>query len=59
MVYEGTDKTVPGGKCLLCSVIPGPGGTIRGRPSEDVECIRRVSLMTAFRLQEVNIQKQM
>lgn len=50
MVYAGTERTVFGGKWCLCTVTPGPGGTRRGRPSEEVEWMRRVSLMTLCRL---------
>jgi len=33
-------------------VMPGPGGIWRGRPREEVEWMRMVSLMTASRLGE-------
>lgn len=36
-----------GGKWWEWMVTPGPGGTTRGRPREEVECIRRVSLLVA------------
>ena len=39
-------------------VTPEPGGTTRGRPREEVECMRRVSLMTLWRLSTINSQYQ-
>jgi len=41
---------VPAGKGWLQRVMPGPGGTTRGRPREEVEWMRRVSLMMLWRL---------
>lgn len=51
MVYAGTERTVFCGKWWLWMVMPGPpGGTRRGRPREEVEWMRRVSLMVLWRL---------
>lgn len=41
---------MPGGKWWVERVMPGPGGTRRGRPREEVEWWRRVSLITLARL---------
>ena len=50
MVYEGTESTVPWGKWWPAIVKPAPGGTTRGRPREEVEWMRSVSVMTRSRL---------
>lgn len=52
MVYAGTERTVPAGKWWLLRVMPGPGGTRRGRPREEVLWMRRVSEMTWSRLRD-------
>ena len=41
---------MPWGKEWPARVTGAPGGTTRGRPSDEVEWIRRVSLMTCWRL---------
>lgn len=39
-----------GGKWWFRMVMPGPGGTMRGRPRDEVLWMRRVSEMTFRRL---------
>lgn len=46
----GTERVVFGGKWWPARVTPGPGGTRRGRPREEVLWMRRVSWMVALRL---------
>lgn len=54
MVYEGTLRMVPAGKCVagewaVAGMVTPPVGAMRGRPMAEVECRRRDSLMTASR----------
>ena len=42
---------MPWGKWWLQIETPGPVGTIRGRPREEVEWMRRASAITLCRLQ--------
>ena len=41
---------MPWGKWWVWIETPGPGGTTRGRPREEVEWMRRVSDITLWRL---------
>lgn len=52
VLQEGTERTVPQGKCFPAKSMPAGivGGIRRGRPSEEVLWMRSVSLMMASRL---------